>query len=537
MPKRDVAIEIIQPTKGINRYRTESMIEKDFTPKCEACNAFYGIVQKDYGTTIFATGTGAGLGAPANLLFKADFSAATLLQAFTHTGMYKYTSGLDSFVADSPSYSGTYTDFWSAAMHNDVMIYDNGINLLQAKTSYSSTGTVMGGVSVSSYKAWGVVSFADHLNIYHTVESGNECPKRIRWTKAGTLSYATSDWTTGTAGFVDLQDMDGDLQQAEKIGNAGVAIYGEGSIHMQEWVGGTDVYRFTKMITNKGVSSRRSVVSNDTIHYVFSNDFNVYEYAGGRSLRSIGDAVKPDILNTINQNALQYAWTQYVSEDDELRIHIPTGTSTHTDTVYICKVNDEYAWFRSTQHYNCAGELPSRPSGVTIGELVGNIGAQNWRFGDYYLRGGSRVRVMGDMSGRVVKMDKTVYSISESGSSLPQTFSFDTKDLSSISDIDPLVRDKYNLSSYMDNQTRWVTVKAELKGQGSAYLQYSTDGGNTFTNFDESPITLDANWKMHTLDLDRCSEKMLVRLSNSSTNEVVHMRYMKIQFIPGGDVE
>ena len=88
----------------------------------------------------------------------------------------------------------------------------------------------------------------------------------------------------------------------------------------------------------------------------------------------------------------------------------------------------------------------------------------------------------------------------------------------------------------MDNDTRWQTQKIELKGYGSAHLSYSVDGGNTFTAFPESPVTMNANWKMHTLDVDVCSPKYMFRISNSGLNEVVHMRYAKIEFVPGSEV-
>jgi hypothetical protein len=534
MPKRDVAIEILMPTQGIHRELGSSFIQARSTPNCLDANSYYGAVQKDYGTTIFATGTGAALGAPANFIYEALFGSDRLIEAFTHTGMHKYSSGTDSFVSDGQVYSGTFTDFWSACMHNDALIFSNGIDTVQAKLAYASTGTNMAGITTAAAMANVVVSFANHLNFYNTVESGNPCYKRVRWTKVGLLGYTSTDWTGGTAGFVDLMDMDGNLITAEKMGNAGVAIYGEKSIHMQEWVGGTDVYRFTKMITNIGTPCRRGVVANDTTHYFIGRD-NIYKYQGGRDLTPIGDAIKPQYVDDVSQSSIEYAFIDYIKDEDEVRVYIPIGSDTYPSICYIYKVKDD-AWFRSTRPYTCVGKVSNSPSAKTIGELVGDIGAQNWKFGDYIVRIGAGITILGDQTGNIVKMDKTVYSISIGGTQTAQTFVFDTKDLSSIGDIDPLVKNRYNLTSYMDNKSRWYEVRIEAKGSGSLYAEYSTDAGNNWAPANPEYAALTPEWAMYTFEFDTANEHIMFRVKNSGLNEVVHIRYLKPRFIVGSEV-
>ena len=539
MARRDVAIEIIAPTEGLHLELPNSMITPRSTPHVGDCNAYYGMVQKDYGTTLFCTGSGgisSTLGAPVTLLYEAPYPAETTLQLFSESGMYKYSGGLDAFVVDGQSYGGTVTDYWSACMHNNVLIYANKSDLVQYKPAYNSTGTNMGGVATSSYKAVAVVSFAGHLNLYNVTEGGNDCPKRVRWTKSGLLAYSNSDWTSGTAGFLDVQDVDGEIMTALGLANDSVVMYGENSIHQQVWVGGGAVYAFTKMITNKGTPSKRGVVANGAVHYMLTDD-NIYEYHGGRDLRSIGDPIKSEYVSLVNHSALQYAFIDYIKEDDELRVHVPTGANTHPDKVYICKVKDNYAWYSENRPYTGKGTF-TRPSALTIGELTGSLGAQNWKFGDLCVAAGAPVHLRGDKSGRVVKRDKTVYSISESGTAGAQTFVFDTKDISSIGDLDPMINSrasKFEASRYMDSKSRWLKLKVEAKGQGSMHLSYSTDGGDNFTAFDASPITLDASWDMYQLDVDRANPGFMVRVSNSGINEVVHIRYIKLQLVPGGE--
>ncbi len=531
MPRRDVAIEILDPTGGLNLAQSPSKIDPKYSPYLNAGNLYYGVVQKDYGTSVFSTGT---LGQQANLLYQADFANNSTLQVFNGTRMYQYSSGGDTFVADSIAYTGTYTDYYSACMHNGALVYGNGKGFLQYKAAYNSTGTNMGGVESGSYSAWAVVSFKDHLNLYHTFEAGTENYKRVRWTKVGLLAYASADWSAGTASFLDIQDMDGALMAAQKLGNGAVAVYGENSIHEQVWVGGSTVYQFTKLISNLGVPARRAVVANDNVHYIATLD-NVYEYYGGRDIREIGTAIKADYVNDLNKAAAGTIFCQYVKNDDELRVYIPTGTSTLPDTCYICKIKDNYAWYRNSLPYTAAGET-NRVGNLTIGQLVGNIGAQNWKFGDLVNNAGARIYLLADQTGRIVKMDKTVYSVSIGGTATAQSFVWDSKDFSSVNDVDPLVRDRLNISSYMDNDTRWQTQKIELKGQGTCSVSYSIDGGNSFTEFPESPITLTPNWEIYSLDVDITSNRYMFRIANNTINDVVHLRYGKVQFVPGSEV-
>lgn len=533
MPKRDVAIEILSPTQGLHKELGESFIDKRSTPHCLDVNGYYGMIQKEYGTTLFATASGAVLGAPANFIYEAIFGSDRIIEAFTHTGVYKYSSGSDVFVNDGQTYVGTYTDYWSACMHNEEFIFANLINTMQVKATYLSTSTNMGGVTTAASKCAVVLSFANHLNCYNTVESGTSCYKRVRWSDVGTLAHTSVDWTGGTAGFLDLMDMEGNLQCALKIGNAGVAIYGERSIHMQEWIGGTEVYRFTKMITNIGTPCRRGVVANDITHYFIGRD-NVYAYQGGRDLKPIGDSIKAEYISDISQANIDFAFIDYVKDDDEVRIYIPVGSDTYPSICYVYKVNDN-AWYRLARPYTCVGKVTEAPSGLTIGELLGDIGAQNWRFGDYVVRAGAGLTLLGDQTGHIVKMDKTVYSISNAGTQQAQTMIFDTKDLSSIGDVDPLVKSRYDLSMYMDNKTRWYELKVEARGSGDMYVEYSTDAGNNWVACNPVMYSLTPDWHMYFFEIDTASERIMLRVRNSGLNEVVHVRYIKAKFIIGSE--
>jgi len=535
MAKRDVAIDIISPTEGLHKELAPSMITPRSTPNALNANAYYGVVQKEYGTTLFSTATG-GVSAPArcNYMYEADFPSATILEIFTHTAMLKYSAG--TFASDGQVYSGTFGNFWNACMHNSEMYYVNGgVNLLQYKAAYNSTGTnEAGALSFSSLKAYAVVSFKEHLNAYHTVESGVECPKRVRWTKIGILGHTDTDWNTGVAGFLDLQNMDGSILTADKIGAGGVAIYAEKSIHLQQWVGGASVYQFDKVVSNVDIPTARCIAVNDGIHYVIMRD-GVYEYTGDTTPKKISTSIDDDWQNSIHPTGISNSFIQYIRDVDEVRVYVPDISTTQPNMCFICKVKDNYSWWKDNRPATAHGRS-TRATGLTIGDLVGTIGAQNWKFGDMSIAAGAPVYLLANAQNNIVKMDKTVYSVISNSTAGAQTFVFDTKDISSINDVDPLIKDKYGVSSYKQEDTRWLKFRAEIMGAGSVSALYSTDAGINWDAFPEGAKTIDNTWKMYTWDVDVAASQFRVRLTNTAQNEAVHVRYERVVFIPGADI-
>lgn len=539
MARRKIAIDILTPDQGIETRLSPSMIPKRNVPRIDDGNAFYGVVQKDYGTSLFIDATASTPGAaPINGFFTAEFPNETRFQAFNATGMYRYVSSASGFVNDGQVYTGTETDYWDACMHNDEMYYTNGVDMIQHKPSYAVTGTNLASVATSTYKANAIVSFANHLNIYHTVESGTENYKRARWTDVGILGNTSTDWTGGTAGFVDVQDGDGQILTAGLLGGGSVVVYFTGSIHIQEWVGGSTVYKITKMVTGLDIPSRRCFAANDSIHYFFTRE-NIYEYGGGRSVKPIGDPIKKLYQSDINPDSMDKAWIEFIKEDNEVRVHVPTGNSSTVNKEYICKVSgNKYTWFSTSREYTAHGKH-IRESGLTIGELQGNIGAQTWQFGDMFAKSQAPVHILGDASGNVVKRDKAVYSICVSGTSTAQNFAFYTKDISPSEDIDPEYSGSgkyYDRSEYATQKNRWLTIRCEAKGEGSLTAHYSIDGSDSFTQCDEGAKSLTDTWEPYTWDVDITSELFAAQFSNSGEDEIAQIRHVKLEYVPGSEV-
>jgi len=531
MAKRHQAFEIFAPALGIRADFPTNELPPRAVSTGQDFRIYYGYHQKEYGTSMYATGVGSALGAPINMIQDAKYPTASVLQVLTHANVYRYTAAGDTFVSDGQIFTGTYADFWSSVIHNDAFIYTNGIDPMQIKTSVSVTGTNMASaISPTTYKAWALASLRDHLCLYHTVENGAEHYKRVRWTKKGALVYSagTTDFDSGTAGAIDLQDAEGAIQTAALLG-AGAAVYAERSIHVQFWVGGDEIFRFSKTVPGIGTPSRRGVVSHGDANFLLGHT-NVYAYYGGDDLRPIGNSIKRLMFSEINDSAIANSYVEFDDRENEVLFHIPTGTSELPDTTWVYRTQDQ-SWARLKRNYTAGGRF-SRKTGLTIGELQGSIGQQTWKFGDAQISLEASVRLYGDQSGRVVKHDITRYTISESGADVNQNYVFETPDHTGTRAKDP---EDGSVAEFVTTEQRWQRLQIEATGSGSAAVLYSTNHGLNFTAFDESPITLVNSGTTHTLDMEAVSPMIRFKVTSTGANDPLAISYYKVEFLPGSD--
>jgi hypothetical protein len=529
MPKRHRSIEIYAPTMGIKSDAPSDLLDVRAMPTCTNVKLQYGINQKEYGTSVYATNTGAVVNGVPTFIYEANFPNSAILQVHTPTNIYAYTSGSDTYFNDGQTFTGTYNDFWSGVMHNDAYVYCNGQAPLQYKASFSATGTNLpGAVTPTTFSSWSLLSMRDHLLMYHVFENGGEYFKRVRWSKKGALTYVagTTDFASGVAGGVDIQDCEGEIKGAAPL-SGGAAVYAENSIHYQYWVGGDEVWRFQKTVSGIGTIGRRTFVSYAGVNYFLSQE-NIYKYAGGDTPDPIGNPIKQAFFSELNQSAQKSSFLDFDAQENELLVYIPTGTATQPDICWVYRVKDD-AWSRKARQHSSATTF-SRRSGLTIGDLVGDIGAQNFTFGDALVRAEAHVKIFGDPSGRVVKHDPTRWSLSSTGTNVAQAYVYETPDITGNKATDPIDGD---VQQYTTNYQRWQRLTIDMKGTGEANVSYSTDYGQSFVPFAASPITMIPAGTRHLLDMDVSSPVLRLRISNSGLNEFVAVKYAKLDFIPG----
>jgi len=524
MAKRRQIIEIFAPTLGIKSNTPTTIMDPRAQPYGLNDKMLYGVNQKEYGTALYTT-TLPTLSGPCIALYEAKYAAGTVLQAFSHTGVYKLASS--TWSNDGQVFTGSAdVAHWSGLMYSEKFVYNNGVDHMQVKASVSVTGTAMAAcLSPTTHKAWALAALREHLCLYHTIEGGTEHPNRVRWSQKGAITATCM--TGGTSGYLDIEDVEGEIQAAAPLG-ASNAIYSNESIHVQYWVGGTEIYRVQKTVSGIGTPSRRGVAVWKDVNY-FLSSYNFHAYHGGDDLRDIGDPIQQAAFGEINNSALATAFVEVDPESEEVLFHVPT-TGTNPDTVWVYAINND-SWSKLSRAYKSSGRY-ARADGLTIGELVGDIGAQTWKFGEYQAKPGAVVRLYGDVSGYVTRYDRTRFSVHSGGANVPQAFIYETPDLTGANQTDPASGDKVDFTSYVK---RWTQFHVDLQGVGNANVFYSTDKGGNFTLMKGSPLVLTATGQSRTLDIDRASACIRFRITNTGTYEYAGVVYAAVEFIPQGE--
>lgn len=531
MAKRAQTIEIYAPTEGRKHDAPTTMLDSRAMPDSLNSIMMYGSNQKDFGTSIYCTGTTPTVTSGASLIFDCKFPTSSVLQIVTPTNVFKYTAGSDSFVSDGQTFTGGQNNVWNGYMYNDQFYYTNYSDPIQNKSSVSATGTNwVSAISPTTYKAYCIGALGEHLNLYHVSENGTEYYKRVRWTTKGIMP-ATTAFGTGLAGAIDLVDMEGELKTAVPLGITN-AIYGERSIHIQNWVGGSTVYQFVKNISGIGTPSRRGVLSIGDVNYVLGQN-NFYEYYGGTDLRPIGDPIAKYAFNFINRTSLNLAFVSYEPVDDEVYFHVPVNSDTHPTVAWVYK-RDNKTWTYRERPYTAKGST-TRTNSITIGDLVGSIGQQNYLIGDTLLREGSEIAIYTDPTGYVVKRDRTIFSVQVGTTSTPQIYKYVTPDLTGISPINKQYADPYDQDKmdYSNKNKRWIKYNTELNGSGYVNLAYSIDFGLSYIPFAASPIQLTGGTVFLQLDIDESSKQIRYRTMTTGTNDTIAVTYAATEFIPG----
>ena len=418
---------------------------------------------------------------------------------------------LDIYIDDVravKAFTGDEDNRYSTATMNDTFVYTNGVDQTGKITEAGgnitaadlTTTLASGTISTSEL----VIAFKDHLILLNNTENSADAPQRASWTNIGSLE----DFTVGTAGYQDLVDNEDWIIAAEMLSENEYAIYKERSIVIMIWVGGHTPFRFYTMVEGMGAISKEGVTSVGSGHVVLGPD-TVYEYKGGTEIEILDDNVKKDMYSLINGEYSARTFLLYVEEDDELQVWIPTTTAYPDDVWCLGLVTDN--WYRKNRTMTGYGYYQAQGS-LTIGDLVGTIGDQNWRFGDMLVKAYAPITLIGDNNGKVYKLDKT--TLNNDGVAIVNEFQ--TPDF-----VLP------DTEEYMNQFMRVSQLIFEASGQ-SVTIHWSEDGGLTWSPTEGSGanvITLDSVIRDYQQDFDCVVKKIRFRFRNASASSGFNIRY------------
>ena len=430
------------------------------------------------------------------------------------------------------AFTGTASNLFSVAFLNDTMLITNGVNQPKKYLGTAATGLqtldtnlAVGAITTSEI----VITAKDHVVFMNNTENGGDAPARASWSNIGKID----DYTGGTAGYQDLTDDESWIIAAEQLSSNTWAIYKERSIIVMEWVGGQTPFRFTTMVKGQTCAGKSCVLNVDGIHYVIGLR-DLYKYVGDKTVTRFDTKIKRDFFNSVNYTYFLRSFILYIESEDEIQFWIPTA-SDYPDDIY-CLDRVLEVWYKKTRTMTGWGNYQSAAS-LTIGDLVGTIGDQNFTFGSTITKTNTPIFLLGDSSGYVYQLSKTTYN--NNGSAITNEFQtpdfvYPTRKGIQASKDGTLssIGGEYEAMTFRVNQLLY-----EAKGQ-SIETHWSDDGGLTWNPTQGAGTYIQALTTVYDLyqqDMDAVVRKIRFRFKNSIASSSFTMRYYGFRYILRSD--
>lgn len=439
----------------------------------------------------------------------ADFDSVDSVALVAQSDPGAITVYIDD-VRTTKEFTGDEDDAFSVDTLNDTFLMTNGLDQPQ---KYTGTGTLAdltttlaaGSITTSEI----VMCFKDHVVFMNNTENGADCPQRVSWGNIGLLE----DQIGGTAGYQDLVDDESWIIAALKMGESTAIIYKERSIVMMTWVGGQTPLRFDTISSAATILGKRSVVDVNGPHIVMGND-KLYActystYYSQVEIKAIDEAVRGSIYSGLNNAMQARSFLRYDERANEVQAWIPTTTD-YPDTVWCLNV-EKGNWYRKTRTMMGYGEYAEQAT-LTIGDLTGTIGEQQWKIGDATTRANFPITLVGDHNGKIYKL----YTGALNNDGIAITNVFETPD--------------FTLPDTEEYQNKFMRVPLllyEAYGQ-SVTTSWSDDGGRTWNPTQgggNDTQALTDFWDMYQQDFDCVVRKIRFRFRNITVSSGFHLRY------------
>jgi hypothetical protein len=403
----------------------------------------------------------------------------TLSDAGGYFGYSTFGSGaFGANVADA--FGGTDTDEFSFAVARKStetdpwLIITNGVDAIKKWTGSGAISDLISSypTGVTSLLAKYALSFKTYLILLIPTENGDTYPHRMRWSDTA----KPDDFVNGNASYLDLspQPSGGDADEIKggvQLSQDYIGIFKGASVWSGYATGDSSIFEMNRNAAEGCVSGRTIAVVEGVALYMGHED--VYAF-NGEDVESVAPGVRREMFSTINAAQIERSFAKVFREQKEYWLLLTTSKNTYPDTAW-CLRYDTGKWTRHTfADYLTAKADYIRSGAMTIGDLVGTIGQQNWRIGDRTILASTPTTLFGDSDGYIYEYDRLTNN--DNGTAIDGWFT--TKDFN---------------PTKMNTRFRINRIDTYYTG-ASLDLSYSTDKGQTWI----SVATLSSNHNLET---------------------------------------
>lgn len=422
----------------------------------------------------------------------------------------RYNAGTSAWVdITGTDLTGSADDIVSTAVPllsgKRILCITNGIDAIRKWTATGNTAALGGSPPVPKF----IQEYKTYL-VCANIQGGTDISQRVQW--SDTADPET--WSGGNSGAVDLTDDGEDITGLSIFGNY-LSVHNKRAIYLGYLVSSSAIFRFDRKATGRGTVSNSSIVNlpDGTQMFLAEDGLCVFN---GVSAPSIASKANDEIRDQLNLSAKHKAWGVFVPTEDEAWFGIPLGSETTPTTVY--KYNYKTGVIhKDTYAEASAAWLATQSSGETWDDDDETWDSDTTRWDDGQQGDEAQKIHFGNTSGEVVIVDTTTNN--DSGSAIEAVW--ESKDFE-LDDVGRLAR--------------WQEILVWARGSGSLHAEYSTDAGDTWTEYSSSPFTLSAAFPTDTSPLkgyiDVLSTKLRVRFRVDGVNESLAIKQFTLGYVP-----
>jgi len=516
------------PTTGINKDVGPNKFDDAYSPNMKNAIVEVTKVRKRRGYSQLGGNlplSGIGM----ELINYVDATGTIHLIALTTTKAYLYntsTGDWDDITPTAGDFTGGADNRWSWCLATDdeefpnnvgtALCISNGVDDIQYYEGHSSDKFKTLAHNFPSFgNAKEIEEFINHFFIIN-YNDGNNQVRAVAHADAGNIDT----WSVGTSGAHVLTDTRGDLVRAKKLGPY-MILYSDRSITVCRYYGSSPIFAFPTLVYESGLLSAKAVWDSVNVHYLLGTDRKVYGYRGGTDLDPVGTRIEEALFNEldvskkakvctgldISRHKVHFFYPRAADDYSKVsyalgyrRKGLPWEYHEFADTVRDFSIFENYfAWYCDDTAWT---DLYCDEQSIYCDDSYGQV--------DHPMS------VFITHDGYVMKLDEA-------------TGKDDDADIEFIVDTPEFTIDDEEMLG------RWIRFSFNaMSGVVSSTVSvlYSTDGGNTWTAFVDSPVSLETSWTTHQLPLTALSRRIMFRIYQYSSKDVQLRGLFKCKVVP-----
>lgn len=310
--------------------------------------------------------------------------------------------------ASGGDYTATADTKWTGGALTSYLIVNNENDVPQAWDGNTANKFVDLTAWTSTHRCKAMRPLRNYLVAVNITKSGSSYPMMVKWSHAADPGTLPNSWNeadaTKDAGEQDIGDANGYLVDLVPLGDLGI-IYSTGAYHSMQYIGGTYIWRFTRLSGDVGALSQNCVSQYPGGHVILAAG-DVFAHAGGQPQSIINNKMRRHLFNALDDDKYNRSFVVHNEARAEVWICIPTYGATTCDRAYVWNYAQDSWGIRDLPTATCGALGPViTGSGTSWDDYAGTWDSAAGSWDGSSIDASRRRVVLGSTAGRLYLQD------------------------------------------------------------------------------------------------------------------------------------